>query len=199
MKLGIDPGFELKRNEKRRGLKILVETNTIPQNITTLSDLTSALSEGERTTFGKILSTINLSLEELQEVQSWSKDCYTRNCIIDTEKYELILICWGPKQVTPIHDHGGEECWVAFIDGNFKETIFTQNSEGNLLPSKVAKVAAGEVTYMIDFMGYHKLENMDDTRSMSLHLYAKPIRNCNVYDEEMNRIVNKKLEYTTIQ
>ena len=58
---------------------------------------------------------------------SWSESTYTRNCIFENERFELILICWQSSQKTPIHDHGGEECWVKFIDGEFKETIYKSN------------------------------------------------------------------------
>ena len=51
---------------------------------------------------------------------------------------------------------------------------------------------------MIDFMGCHSLENMSNKRSMSLHLYAKPIRNCNLFDEKTGKFVNKDLVYDTV-
>lgn len=128
----------------------------------------------------------------------WDDDCYTRNCIVDHENFELILLCWGPGQITPIHDHGGEECWVSFIDGEFKETIYQldDNNELQEITSSIAK--SKDISYMIDFMGFHSLENLSNKRSMSLHLYAKPIRNCNAFDDELGELVNKDLEYTTV-
>ena len=51
---------------------------------------------------------------------------------------------------------------------------------------------------MKDFMGFHSLENLSDKKSMSLHLYAKPIRACRIFDEESNTFVHKELEYDTI-
>jgi len=52
---------------------------------------------------------------------------------------------------------------------------------------------------MIDFMGFHNLENKSNKRSMSLHLYAKPIRNCNVYDSKRNAFVRKELSYDNVE
>ena len=54
-----------------------------------------------------------------------------------------------------------------------------------------------DVTYMKDFMGFHRLENLSKKRSMSLHLYAKPIRKCNVFDENSKTFVNKEFGYDT--
>jgi cysteine dioxygenase len=51
---------------------------------------------------------------------------------------------------------------------------------------------------MIDFMGCHRLENLSNERSMSLHIYAKPIRNCNAFDEDLGEFVRKDLIYNTV-
>jgi cysteine dioxygenase len=46
-------------------------------------------------------------------------------------------------------------------------------------------------------MGFHSLENISNKKSMSLHLYAKPIRNCKVFDEDSKGFVNKEMSYHT--
>jgi len=55
-----------------------------------------------------------------------------------------------------------------------------------------------DITYMKDFMGYHRLESSANKRSMSLHLYAKPIRSCNVFNEASKTFVHTDLEYDSI-
>jgi cysteine dioxygenase len=183
-------------NKKKR--HIILDSNKDSTNtLQTLTDLTTALSEGERTTYNHIIHSIKLQVNDFEDYVSWSNECYTRNCIIDTEKYELILICWCEGHQTSIHDHGGEECWVKVIEGEFKETIYKQNEEGELTIVKSATSKSNEVTYMKDFMGFHRLENISSKKSMSLHLYAKPIRKCNVFDETSRTFVNKDLSYNT--
>lgn len=171
------------------------EQNTLA--IHNLNDLVTALTEGERTTYSQIIHSLKLDKKELDDYCSWSKDSYTRNCIVENEKFELILLCWEPKQFTPIHDHGGEECWVKILDGNFSEIIYKEGTDGILNEVKSAQAKAGDVTYMIDFMGSHRLGNLDETRSMSLHLYAKPIRTCNIYDVDKKKFISKNMEYDT--
>jgi cysteine dioxygenase len=177
----------------------LIETINNHQTVQTINELTTALSEGERTKYGKILKSMEFHAREFTPYCSWSEGTYTRNCIIDTESFELILLCWGKGAATPIHDHGGEECWVSFLDGDFKETIYQKDKDDQLVTSKTTKVSSGEITYMIDFMGFHKLENESNSRSMSLHLYAKPIRECQVYDESSAAFITRELSYDTIQ
>lgn len=177
----------------------MISTTNIPETIQSLNEFVSALSEGERTKYNQIVRSTKLSKDEFDGIASWSDESYTRNCVAENEKYELILLCWEKGQITPIHDHGGEECWVNIVEGEFKETIYKEDTQGELVEVTTNYAKAGDCTYMIDFMGFHSLENLSDKRSMSLHLYAKPIRNCKVYDEGTQEFVSKDLVYDTIQ
>ena len=169
-------------------------STVIPQ---TINDLISTLSEGERTNFNQIIRSIKFKPNSFEKYFSWSDDCYTRNCIVDNDEFELILICWCEGHKTGIHDHGGEECWVKVIEGEFKETIYKKDKSGELEIIKSSISKQHEVTYMKDFMGFHRLENVSNKRSLSLHLYAKPIRKCNMFDETSKTFVSKDLTYNT--
>ena len=174
---------------------ISIENN--PITCPSLNELVSDLSEGERTTFNKIFRTMEVPISTFEEYCSWSDKSYTRNCIYDDDKFELILLCWNEGQGTPIHDHGGEECWVKIVEGEFRETIYNSNEKGEFKALKSTLANTNDITYMIDFMGFHKLENLSNKRSMSLHLYAKPIRSCNMFDETSKTFVSKDLCYNT--
>ena len=160
-----------------------------------LNDLISALSESERTTYNHIIHSLQLEPNAFEKYANWSKDCYTRNCIADTEKFELILICWCAGHQTSIHDHGGEECWVKVIEGEFKEVVYKKNENDELIAVKSSISKTNQVSYMKDFMGFHSLENISNKKSMSLHLYAKPIRKCTVFDEDSKGFINKEMSY----
>ena len=136
------------------------------------------------------MKNLDLSEELFERYCSWSNECYTRNCIVDNESFELILLCWEAGQATPIHDHGGEECWVKVIQGEFKETIYKFNKPGEIRTLRSTVSKKGDLSYMIDFMGFHRLENISKKRSLSLHLYAKPIRNCQLFDEDSGRLLD---------
>jgi len=178
-----------------------IKLNSIENNHTiceSLPKLVTALSEEERTTFHDILCSMNIPPSAFEHCYSWSNESYTRNCIAENEKFELILLCWEKGQQTPIHNHGGEECWVKVIKGNFKETIFNLNEAGELKSIKSTMSKTGDVSYMIDFMGFHRLENCSENRGVSLHLYAKPIRTCEIFDENSGEFVHKDLTYCTM-
>jgi cysteine dioxygenase len=177
----------------------LKTTKNAQKTLETISELVQVLDEEERTKYTTILKTMKLPIAEFEKYATWSETCYTRNCIEENENFELILICWEKEQATAIHDHGGEECWVCFVEGDFREHIYTENEKGKLEVVKTTDAKPGDVTYMIDFMGYHNLENISKKRSMSLHLYAKPIKNCNVYDSKKNEFVRKELFYDNVK
>ena len=174
-------------------------TKNTQKSLETISELIQVLDEEERTNYTTILKTMQLPISEFEKHATWSDTCYTRNCIVENENFELILICWQEGQVTAIHDHGGEECWVYIIDGEFREKVYKENENGKLEVIKTSDSKSGDITYMIDFMGFHNLENRSNKKSMSLHLYAKPIKNCNVYDSEKKAFVRKELSYDNVE
>ena len=163
-----------------------------------ISELVTSLSEENRTKYRSIICSLNAPISAFESFCSWSEESYTRNCIVENDKFELILLCWEEGQMTPIHDHGGEECWVKVLQGELKETIYQVDSSCELKTIKSSISKTGDVSYMIDFMGYHCLENLSGGRSMSLHLYAKPIRSCNLFDEKSGKQLRKKLVYNTV-
>ncbi len=174
-------------------------TKNTQKPLETISELIQVLDEEERTKYTSILKSMQLPIAEFEKYATWSDTCYTRNCIEENENFELILICWEKEQITAIHDHGGEECWVYFVEGVFREHVYSQNENGNLNIIKTTDTKPGDVAYMIDFMGFHNLENRSNNRSMSLHLYAKPIKNCNVYDSKENEFIRKELTYDNVE
>ncbi|MFT5761157.1 MAG: cysteine dioxygenase [Polaribacter sp.] len=173
-------------------------TKSTQNSLQTLSELILVLDEEERAKYTTILKSMELPIAEFEKHATWSGTCYTRNCIAENEDFELILLCWEKGQVTAIHDHGGEECWVYFVEGEFREHVYTENKNGELDIVKTTNIKPGDVGYMIDFMGFHNLENRSNKRSMTLHLYAKPIKNCNVYDSEKNEFINKEMSYDNV-
>jgi cysteine dioxygenase len=181
-------------------MNTLKSINTPQKNsLQTVSELISTLIEEEKLKYTTILESMKLPIAEFEKYATWSDSCYTRNCIAENEDFELILICWQKKQFTSIHDHGGEECWVYIIEGDFRENIYTESEKEKLQIVKTTDYRPGDIVYMIDFMGFHNLENRSNKKSMSLHLYAKPIKNCNVYDSNKNTFVQRELLYNNVE
>lgn len=129
-------------------------TEKSTETLQTLTDLITALSEGERTTYNHIIHSAKFKPTDFDAYSFWLTDCYTRNCIIDTESFELILICWCEGHKTPIHDHGGEECWVKVITGELKEVLYKKNENDELIAVKSSISKTNQVSYMKDLWDF---------------------------------------------
>jgi len=162
--------------------------------ISSLSQLINRLQSATKSEYKSIGVVLDIPLEEFLPYAHWSKERYTRNGIIRTEKFELILLCWESGQSTPVHCHGGEECWVYLGEGKIEESQFDLISD-MLVEVNKEVLSSGEKSFMSDEMGYHSLRNLSPLRTMSLHLYMDPIDDCTVFDNKSNEFIPRSLSY----
>ncbi|KAK4467901.1 hypothetical protein MN116_008511 [Schistosoma mekongi] len=186
------------------------------QNITTLNNLIEVirgLFNQEQININeihKLFNNFQCDLTEWQKYIYFNKIHYTRNLIDEGNgKYNLFLLCWSKDQGTRIHDHTGAHCYVKVIKGCIKETIFEWpkyftdgkfNDSINqidlpLTVKSVSEVRPGEVTYMHDKIGIHRLHNPSTTETaITLHLYFPPYTNSMIFEESTSRM--KKVNMT---
>lgn len=136
-------------------------------------------------------------MQELSKYAYWDEDCYTRNLIKRTKKYELILLCWEAGQKTPIHCHSGQECWVYLAAGKLEETQFKVIG-GDLQQTKKEKITDRSIAFINDSIGLHSLHNTSNGRSVSLHLYMDPIECCSVYNDQTQEFEPSDLSYHSV-
>ncbi|MGA0284544.1 MAG: cysteine dioxygenase [Saprospiraceae bacterium] len=163
-------------------------------SIKTIEKFTETLLETEICDFPKVIRKTQLSLKELYSYASWKSNDYTRNCLARNEKFEIILLCWDGGIQTPIHDHGGKDCWVYQIKGCIDEVRYVKNGD-HLSESNRIKINPGGLSFINDKMGYHSIENNSDQRAMSLHIYASPIDSCMVFNAQKECFEEQDLSY----
>ncbi|MGK0365072.1 MAG: cysteine dioxygenase [Saprospiraceae bacterium] len=166
--------------------------------ITSIEQLTETLDKADPLDHAKIMKKIKLEAHEMEPFITWSKECYTRNCLARTNQYELILLCWEIGAKTPIHGHGGEDCWVYQVQGTVEEKRFEENGAILNVTNKMI-LTPGKLTYMNDRMGYHSIENISNQRAMTLHIYALPIDTCKVYNDDEDCFEIKAMSYHTFK
>lgn len=170
------------------------------KKIDTLEKLIQQLDQcDQRKDYIQLANALTLDEDQLSSYAFWDKNHYTRNCIKRTDDYELLLLCWEKNQETPIHCHNGEECWVYLASGKIYEKRFQKNEKNQPFSVDELKMENSGVSYMNDEMGYHLLKNLEDGRSMTLHLYVEPIDQCSVYSDEEQKFIFKDLEYYSYQ
>ncbi len=127
-------------------------------------------------------------------------DYYARNLVRQSELFELIVLCWGAGQRSPIHDHQGQRCWMAVLDGEVNESLFTlRGAPRTQLAAGVSrKFSTGSVAFIVDEMGWHRIEPAGGRPAVTMHLYSRPIRTCSIYDEQSESVVTRTLRYHSI-
>ena len=167
--------------------------------IKSLNTLIETLKQSDPSNYVKIAKSINISPSEFSPYCHFKEDGYARNCIIKTEAFELILICWKKGDFTPIHGHDNKQCWVYQVAGEMREIRYEQNESEDLIETNRMDIPPGKLTYMQDSMGYHTLENASEENAMSLHLYMKPVESCQVFNEENNCFEEMELTFHSIK
>ncbi|MFT5648489.1 MAG: cysteine dioxygenase [Aureispira sp.] len=167
-------------------------------SVESLEDLIECLNHSEPSNQGKILKQMNIPISDFEAYASWAKKGYTRNCINRTKEYELILLCWKKGDITPIHGHDGQKCWVYQIEGDITEIRYKKNEADDLIETNKQQLSPGGLTFMNEAMGYHRLINNTDGRAMTLHVYVSPITSCEIFNDEKNDFILKDLQYDTV-
>ena len=137
----------------------------------------------------------------------WSKDFYTRNLIYKDERFELMAICWDKGQVSKIHNHADQMCWMTVPVGKLRGQNFRaveldeaksfckleETDDFNLSDCLAAKVELEEPI--------HQILNLPEfgERAVSLHIYSKPFDTCLCYCRETDTFKEVPLFYTSIR
>lgn len=133
---------------------------------------------------------------------AFDPDHYTRNLIQRTGNFELLLLGWGAGQESPIHNHEGQNCWMAVLEGPIEELHFRLSPDGVGVPplaGPVRSFEAGQVAFIRDEIALHLVRATPSAPGVSLHLYAKPYDACNCYCDATGQVTRKQLQYDTIR
>lgn len=135
----------------------------------------------------------------------WDSQHYTRNLIDKTPLYELIAICWDIGQISSIHNHKGQNCWMATPIGrlliqNYK--VIRQDLKGgtcDIVPTDIIEMNATNPAAVDPKEPVHKVYNPAEfgQRAVSLHVYSRPYDSCVVYSDEQHKCGEIKLSYTS--
>src|SRR4051794_796477 len=83
----------------------------------------------------RLLSAHPLGMEEVRADVRFDKTAYTRNILAESPFFRLMLLCWRPGQISPIHDHAGSTCAVRILQGTAHETRFELTPDGLARPT----------------------------------------------------------------
>ena len=134
----------------------------------------------------------------------WSEERYTRNLIARTEAFELLLLGWGAGQESPIHNHEGQNCWMAVLDGEIEELQYAFPPDPPVPDTPLEALGGriferGGVAFIRDEIALHLVRGAQGRAGVSLHLYSKPYAACNVYCPRTGKVERVELSYHSIR
>eukprot|EP01128_Nolandella_sp_AFSM9_P008221 TRINITY_DN4796_c0_g1_i1.p1 TRINITY_DN4796_c0_g1~~TRINITY_DN4796_c0_g1_i1.p1 ORF type:complete len:217 (+),score=49.13 TRINITY_DN4796_c0_g1_i1:248-898(+) len=113
----------------------------------------------------------------------WNKHKYTRNLVEINPEFEMIVLCWDKGQASPIHNHSAQDCWYAVVEGSVEEIYYKQEGS-NLVETQSHLHEFGDVGHIADDIALHLVRPTEGNRAVTIHVYSKPIPECNVYNQE---------------
>lgn len=164
------------------------------------------LAEFERDSDGTraaaILAEYASQHEDWRRFALFDDTIYTRNLVGRNPDFEMLVLCWNRGQTSPIHNHAGQNCWMAVLEGEIEEVHYNfaaGTSNGRLIAGATKVFGAGRVAFINDEIALHRVCPRDGQRGISLHVYSKPIDACNVYDEHSGHVVRRQLAYHSVE
>lgn len=135
----------------------------------------------------------------------WDAQHYTRNLIDKTPLYELLAICWEVGQGSSIHNHSGQNCWMAAPIGRLLVQNYRTLAEDlrrgtcRIEPTGVVEMNLHSPAAVDPENPVHKVCNPCefDARAVSIHIYSRPYDSCIVYSEDRQTCGEIKLANTT--
>ncbi|MBX3266998.1 MAG: cysteine dioxygenase family protein [Acidobacteria bacterium] len=180
-------------------------------NRVTISNLISGLCEIPDEEFVcetvyDYLSANPIDTDTIQKYMFWSDKFYTRNLIYKDERFEMMAICWERGQVSRVHNHAEQRCWMTVPIGRLKGQNFAveamdettgfcklrETDSFELAECLAAKVELEEPI--------HQILNLAefDERAVSIHIYSKPFDTCVSYCRDTDTFKTVKLAYSSV-
>lgn len=153
----------------------------------------------------RFLQATPVAPDSLAPYLTWDRQHYTRNLIDKSPLYELIAICWEVGQVSSVHNHRDQNCWMAVPIGRLlveNYHLVSQDLTGgkcNLQKTDTVEMNIAQPCAVNPADPVHRVYNPRDfnQRAVSLHLYSRPFDTCMVYSPEQGTCGEIKLHYTT--
>jgi cysteine dioxygenase len=153
----------------------------------------------------KFLESTPVAPESLAPYLTWDRQHYTRNLIDKTPLYELMAICWEIGQISSVHNHRDQNCWMAVPIGKLlveNYRVISQNIEKGICrlePADTCEMNASRPCAVDPREPVHRVYNPREfgERAVSLHVYSRPFDSCVVYSPEQGTCGEIKLHYAT--
>jgi len=135
----------------------------------------------------------------------YARSHYTRNLIFKNPLFEIIAICWESGQVSRIHNHRGQNCWMAVPIGKLRVQNFRVEQQDpaqgtcKLVRADFYDMDATHPGVVRPEQPVHQVLNLPEfgSRSTTVHIYSYPYSSCEIYSLEKGSYSDVPLHYTS--
>lgn len=143
--------------------------------------------------------------ETLAPYLFYAKSHYTRNLIHKCDLFEVLTICWDSGQVSRIHNHRGQNCWMSVPIGRLRVQNFrvvnrdAARSTCCLVPTTTYDMDPEHPAHVSPEEPVHQVLNLAAFRgrATSIHIYSHPYSSCEIYSLEKSSYSDVELFYTS--
>jgi cysteine dioxygenase len=143
--------------------------------------------------------------ESVKPYLFYAKSHYTRNLIYKCELFEVMSICWESGQVSRIHNHRDQNCWMVTPIGRLRVQNFrVENRDGargtcKLVPTDSYDMDAEHPAVVQPEEPVHQVLNLPEfgQRATSIHVYSRPYSSCEVYLMDRGTYSDVPLHYSS--
>ncbi|MDT8067314.1 MAG: cysteine dioxygenase family protein [Terriglobia bacterium] len=155
----------------------------------------------------RLLTENPVDPETLAPYLFWDRQHYTRNLIEKTGAFELMAICWEIGQVSAIHNHRDQNCYMAAPIGRLMVQNYRVISKDlkahccEIEPTDLVEINPHVPCAVDPAKPVHAVYNPREfgERAVSLHLYSHPFDSCEVYSLEKKTCGDIPLHYTSVK
>ena len=140
-------------------------------------------------------------IDDLVRCVSWPRRGYARTLVWRDDTFELLILSWAPGSRAPLHDHAGQDCWFRPLAGAFDLAdyglVAAERRRAWLVPLRSRRVGEGELDRRDEHEPIHAVTPATPL-ALSLHLYARPLDRCRIYDLARNTWSWRRLGYDAV-
>ncbi len=148
----------------------------------------------------ELFGRLDLSETLVNEHINFASDTYSRNLICRTPRFDMLCLCWRPGQVTVIHDHAGSLNVTRVSQGELTARIFKVHDRplpGRALVKQEIEEHLGSADFStVDYGQIHQLENTSNQDLITVHVYAKPLKDIHRYCPNTGEVDRVTLRYS---
>ncbi len=161
---------------------------------------------GESDAVARALSEHALHRRAVEPYALHEEGRYTRTLVYRDEHIEVIVLGWARGAHAPIHSHNGQQCWMLAVAGELEvvdyRLVAGGERPGYALIERMGprrSLMPGNVDQRQPETDLHSVRTGANSGfAISVHVYAKPIDSCLVFEPRRSRCVRRQLRYDRV-